>query len=436
MPVVPLSVEMVRRCLAGLLMVALSGLGPAIARDLKGHGGPVRAIALSRDGSLAITGSFDSTAIIWSLTTGAARQVLRGHQGAVNAVAVLPDGRIASGGEDGRIALWTMGRPQPDRVLDGHSGMVAALAVAPDGLQLASAGWDGRVRLWATDGNEKQVLDDHRANVTGVGFFSNGRIVSVAADGALRVFSPDGVLLRLAQTGVPATHLVITQGDECVVAAVDGRVRFFDADGGERGAVEVAAAPIVTLAVSPDGRMLAAAGFRGALALIDRTGHQMVRRLEGPAFPLWSLAFSPDGQHILTGGADRMVRRWSVATGEPVSPVIDDGEADIPERLRHHPGAEIFRACSACHALTPDGGNRAGPTLAGLYGRKIGTAPGYLYSDGLAALPITWSKETLQLLFELGPTRFTPGSKMPEQTIARMEDRQALAEFLDLVPSR
>uniref|UniRef100_UPI00397C5CF1 c-type cytochrome n=1 Tax=Salmonella sp. SAL4443 TaxID=3159898 RepID=UPI00397C5CF1 len=67
------------------------------------------------------------------------------------------------------------------------------------------------------------------------------------------------------------------------------------------------------------------------------------------------------------------------------------------------PGAEVYRACVACHTLTPDDGNRAGPTLAGIFGRRIATLPGYDFSEALKKLDIVWTPETVAKLFELGP---------------------------------
>src|SRR5436190_7394107 len=119
-------------------LLICSGANQAFA-ELRGHGGPVRALAVSSDGSTAISGSFDSSAIRWSLVRNAAEQVMRYHDGAVNAVAITPDGRMATAGEDGRIAIWRPGEQQPASVFVGHQGPIVALAVSPDGSLIASA---------------------------------------------------------------------------------------------------------------------------------------------------------------------------------------------------------------------------------------------------------------------------------------------------------
>src|SRR4029077_2783080 len=83
-----------------------------------------------------------------------------------------------------------------------------------------------------------------------------------------------------------------------------------------------------------------------------------------------------------------------------------------------------------CHTLSPDEGNKAGPTLSGVFGRRIATLPGYNFSPALKKLDIVWTPETVSKLFEVGPEHYTPGTKMPEQTIGSAEDRKALVEFL------
>ena len=88
-----------------LSMGVLCSAGPAEAQ-LRGHGGPVRAVAISARRSAHGLRQFRyGSIILWSLPTSLAEQVLRFHEGAVNAVVFLKDGRIATSGEDASIAI-------------------------------------------------------------------------------------------------------------------------------------------------------------------------------------------------------------------------------------------------------------------------------------------------------------------------------------------
>ena len=138
----------------------------------------------------------------------------------------------------------------------------------------------------------------------------------------------------------------------------------------------------------------------------------------------------PDNKTLLTGGADSLIRRWNALTGEPIGSAIQENAGDPLAAYAGDRGAEVFRACVACHTLTPDQGNKAGPTLSGIFGRKIATLPGYDFSEPLKKLDIVWTPESVSKLFEVGPAAYTPGTKMPEQVIGSDEDRRALVQFL------
>ena len=131
-----------------------------------------------------------------------------------------------------------------------------------------------------------------------------------------------------------------------------------------------------------------------------------------------------------------MVRRWNVETGDHIGSVPLAAADDPLAAYAGDRGADVFRACVACHTLTPDEGNRAGPTLAGIFGRRIATLPGYRFSAPLTHMDIVWTPETVVKLFEIGPAAYTPGTKMPEQRLSSVDDREALVRFLERATKR
>jgi cytochrome c len=410
-----------------LLLVANSAQA-----QLRGHGGPVRALVVSADGATAISGSFDSSAIRWSLTRNTAEQVLRFHESAVNAVALAPDGRAITSGEDGKIAVWQAGSSAPAMVLEGHTGPIVSLAVSDDGKTLASASWDRTVRLWLLSGGEARVFEGHSQSVNGVAFTPDGKsLVSVGYDLTVRIWPLDGGPPTIVTLPTPLNAVAVARDGEIVVGAADGRLFFISPAGEQRAELESGQTPIIGVALSPDGALIAAAGIRGSVAIVDRQARKLARTLVGPGLPVWSAAFLPDNRTLMTGGTDRMIRRWDAVTGDHIGSVPMNNADDPLAAYGDDRGAQIFRACVACHTLAPDEGNRAGPTLHGIFGRKIATLPGYNFSPKLKQLDIIWTPETVAKLFEVGPMAYTPGTKMPEQTIGSAEDRNALVKFLE-----
>lgn len=418
--------------LVPLTLIALLLLPVQTTRaQMAGHGGPVRTIAISADGKSLLSGGFDTAAIRWSLASEAAEQVLRFHSGAVNAVGFLSDRRMVTAGADARIAIWTAGQQQPDTVLQGHQAPVVALAISPDGATIASASWDHSVRLWSLIDGAQRVLEGHSQNVNSVAFAPDGKsLVSVGYDLTLRIWQLPSAAVETIALPAPLNAVVIAADGEIVAAAADGKLRMLSAEGKDRGEVAAGATPIVALAISSNGALIAAASVGGAVAIIDRATRAVLRTLTGSGGPVWSVGFLPDGETLLTGGADGKIRRWNARTGEPIGSNPPGSPADPLAAYAGDPGAEVFRACVACHTLSETETQRAGPTLAGLYGRRIASLPGYRFSDALRTMGIVWTPETVARLFEIGPNAYTPGTKMPEQRIGSAEDRRALTDFL------
>src|SRR5215472_17644188 len=93
-------------------------------------------------------------------------------------------------------------------------------------------------------------------------------------------------------------------------------------------------------------------------------------------------------------------------------------------------GREVFRMCQACHSLDP-GRNLIGPSLAGLIGRKAGTASGFDYSEAMKQANITWDGKSLDA-YLADPQKVVPGNKMPFGGLKSDLDRQELIAFLEV----
>lgn len=115
--------------------------------------------------------------------------------------------------------------------------------------------------------------------------------------------------------------------------------------------------------------------------------------------------------------------RWVIAA-LPVmivaGPALADGDAAA--------GEKIFIKCKTCHTLEA-GKNKVGPSLAGVIGRKAGTAPDFNYSDAMKNSGITWDEAALSE-YIADPKGKVPGNKMVFPGVKKDEDRANLIAYL------
>ena len=117
------------------------------------HKGQIRAVAVTADGRLALSGGEDRALRIWRLATAECLGILRGHAGSITAVAVTPDGRTAASGDtEGWLRVWTRLEVQLPAVPERGNPAVVALAVTPGAAQLVTSDADpalqSTLRLW------------------------------------------------------------------------------------------------------------------------------------------------------------------------------------------------------------------------------------------------------------------------------------------------
>lgn len=421
-----------------LLFGALLGVlwAPGVAqadafRTLEGHGGPVMGLA-SDDVSIA-SASFDNAVGLWS---GATPRWLDGHEAAVKTVILIGADTVASAGDDATVRIWDRKTGAERHTLTGHKGKVMHIAASPDGRLLASAGWDGWVGLWDLGtGAHLGWLKGHKGFVNAVAF-GDGVLYSASYDGTIVEWRlSDGTITRrLAKHGFGInTLLVDVPSDWLAYGALDGSTRVLRLSTGEDLAdLTLDRRPILAMARRPDGHQIAVGDGEGHIMTVE-TGrwtivHDFRAALRGP---IWALAYTDGGTALAAGGIEDRVFVW------PLSDIGDSPQmATVARAFQTDPTAvsngerQFLRKCSVCHTTQGDGARRAGPTLAGIFGRKAGAVPGYAYTQTLVDSPIIWDDATIDALFDIGPEHYLPGTKMPMQRIRKAEDRADLIDYL------
>ena len=343
-----------------VLAGGVAGQPPAadVVAVLKGHTEAVDAVAVSPDGTLIATGSFDKTVRLWDATTGKEVRIYggaAGHKGQVLAVAFTPKGdQLASGGADNAALVWDVPTSAPGKAF-AHSGAVTRVAVTADGKTFAAAGGDGVIKLFPL-GEEKGALDlkGHVGAVTGVGFTANNQfLVSTGADNTVRFWTPaDGKGVAKFGAGSAAitgfgvnpnnqTAYTTNAAGELIFwplppAAPKLPPAFLVASAPAAVALELAATKSGALLPGTPARVVTVGVGRVAGLAVSPTGDRVVTVGPGKEATSWnagsgakektfeaggdatSAAISKDGQRVAVGGADGTVKVYTTGDGKLV----------------------------------------------------------------------------------------------------------------------
>jgi len=140
-----------------------------VIHQLEGHQGVIRSLAFSPDGSKLLSGSFDSSAILWDVKTGELLHSLNGHIAGITNVAFSPDGlQVATSSSDGSAKIWDVSSGELLYTLTANKVYeyfwVNNVAFSQDGKLFATGSEDGVTRFYYTNVND--VLSLAQARIT------------------------------------------------------------------------------------------------------------------------------------------------------------------------------------------------------------------------------------------------------------------------------
>jgi WD40 repeat protein len=265
---------------------------------------------------------------------------LSGHTGAVQALIFTPNSQmLISAGRDRTIRLWDMSRGKLESTLTGHAGAILSLALDSEGKLLASGGDEAQVRIWDIwSGKLLYILPPQVSRITGLAWFPQRQTLAVACGERLQPERPGDLQLwnfaALQILGIKveppkqAPALRLERNGIWSLAIADGPTIAYG--GGARGLVAwdlTRKEPMelrqstncLTVALSRDGQRLAASADWN-VKLYDVQRGREIATLEGHKGRIRALAFSPDGQTLATGSADKTIRFWLANAAGQVQP--------------------------------------------------------------------------------------------------------------------
>lgn len=373
----------------------------ALVGSMEGHTDWLSGIAFSPDGALLASTSRDGSVRLWDIAARAERPdfayAVPPAPGTATrywttGVAFNPNGaQIAIGSTDARIYLLNGRSGAIERVLEGHTGLIAyrGLGFSPDGTLLASASTDGTVRIWNPNtGAERARVRRPGLQALSIGWSADGARLAISSDTSGEVlvwdaatetvtqsirlgqglvvamaYSPTGKILgmggisgalrlRLLDQGQDLTltggaptlqYLAFLNETNLVAASDTGGVTVIDlSQQTQTRTLDGLAGRAYSVAVSPNGNLIAGGSDSGAIILWEARSGRQIRALEGLGGTIFLLAFSSDGRYLtaVNDAAAPEVAVWEVQNG--AFQYIFTAHRDLISSLAIQPGGRLI----------------------------------------------------------------------------------------------
>lgn len=294
---------------------------------LRGHKLIIWSIALSEDGLLLASGSFDKTIKIWNVKTGMCLHTLVGHTSGIQSV-VFPSQKgnrehytLASISVDGNVKLWNYSTEQCVRTIQDTNKLAQSIAFDTTGVQLAIGYTDGSINILDLQSNrEKWLISDIKSQESPLAFSPDNQTLAVGyIDGKIQLWN---VLLQQCEKVLRGHTTQVfslrysTDGQMLASGSGDNTVRIWDSSTGQcLQCLHGHTARVSATAFHPDNICLVSSSEDTTVRVWNAKSGQLIKLLYGHNDCVWSIAYCPTDATIASGSNNQGLRIWDAKTG-------------------------------------------------------------------------------------------------------------------------
>ncbi len=299
----------------------------------RGHGSVVWSLACHPETNTLVSGSWDRTVKIWKHIDATAMEqtTLTQLPYFVNDLALSADNKLLAACSGRAVYLWNMPQGKSLGILPAKNKDTLAAAFVGDSTRLATACWEGTVKIWGGPPLRPQTTLEGKGPL------------ACSADGLLLAFAGKDNAIVIAETStgavvasLPGTERALPlfaltfapDGKTLVAGRLDGTIEFWDVASRQlRKSLKAHAARVSALACFGEGPTVISASHDETVKFWDLATGKELRTLRGHTGGVNAMALTHDGQTLATGSADKTILLWDVVTGQLQATLRGHGQA-------------------------------------------------------------------------------------------------------------
>ncbi|WP_254173986.1 nSTAND1 domain-containing NTPase [Planktothrix pseudagardhii] len=272
--------------------------------------------------------------MLYNMTQGfQTSNYLDNHKNIVSDIDFSLDSKmIASASWDGTVKLWTTNgylyKTLPDSKNRDDNASINSVKINPDGKMIASASWDGTVKIWTTNGRLIRTIKN-QVGVRGLAFSRNNIIVTGGDNGIINIWNFEGQLLKSIKGHESYINsLEFSPDDKKIVSASDDNtIKIWNFEGGLLQTLKGHKESVKCVTFSPDGKLIASGSLDKTVKLWQSNDGTLIRTLEGHESSVWSVDFSSDSQMVASASQDNTIKIWNT-DGNLIDTLKIDGQTN------------------------------------------------------------------------------------------------------------